>query len=164
MPSSDPNPQPELPLRQHLEKLSRVKQMGQSQESREAGKGVFQRKCGKTEPLVPPNQEMQRGGGVEDAAGDIGEVLLVSSGMQEHPPPTSDQRRPPLKNQSSHESGLLRANQSPVLARQSSHEPLPSVRAGGPSSEPPLRAGGHSSERGPSASGQSSQDSADHLY
>ena len=64
-------------------------------------------------------------------------------GVQGQPPPSSNQHRPPLKNQSSQDSDLLTANRSPVLARQSSREP-PILRARGPSSEPPIKAGGPS--------------------
>ena len=199
MPSTDPDPQPELPLRQHLEKLNRLKQMGQLQESREAGKGDFQHK---TEPQTPRKQVIQRDielkavartsdqqyydhssfqqqgaqqnstrpprpqtlegnnqeanrRGSSSCQSPVGPPSTGSAaernkpfraGMQSvqgQPPPSSDQRRPPLKNQSSQDSDLLTANRSPVLKRQSSREPPP-LRAGGPSSEPPLRAGGPS--------------------
>ena len=77
------------------------------------------------------------------------------AGVQGQP----DQRHPSLKSQSSQDSShpdLLRANPSPLLTRQSSHEPPP-LRAGGTSSEPPLRAGGPSSEPPLRAGGPSSE-------
>ena len=57
MQSSDPDPQPELPLR-HLDKLNRVKQMG---EPREAGNGDYHHTVNKTKSQVPSNTEMQHG-------------------------------------------------------------------------------------------------------
>ena len=78
------------------------------------------------------------------------------AGVQGQPVPTSDHCRQSQSSQDSSHPDLLRANPSPLLTRQSSHEPPP-LRAGGASSEPPLRAGGPSSEPPLRAGGPSSE-------